>query len=175
LKPRIHIIGGPGSGKSYIAGKLAARLGVPVCNLDDLFWDPAAPRYGVRAEVVERDRCLAEVAAGDGWIIEGVYYQWAAPSFARADVIIVLTPGIWLRHWRVVRRFMLRKSGRLSGKHESLTHLWQLLRWSHAFDRSQLVRAHQFLTEHGHTWAVCKTYDDVLAAIPRQITGVRTA
>ena len=37
-------MGGPGSGKSYIAGKLGAQLGVAVCNLDELFWDSAAPR-----------------------------------------------------------------------------------------------------------------------------------
>ena len=163
-------MGGPGSGKSYIAGKLRAQLGVAVCNLDELFWDSAAPRYGLRAEVGERDRRLAEVVAGDGWIVEGVYYQWLEPSFARADMIIVLRPGPWIRHWRVVRRFILRKLGRLPGKHESLLELCHLLRWSHAFDKSQLASAQRFMIERGYKWTLCRSFDDVLAAIP---TGMR--
>jgi adenylate kinase family enzyme len=80
MNPRIHIIGGPGSGKSYAAAKLAERLGVPACDLDNLFWDNAASCYGVRADAVERDRKLAAVVSGDGWIVEGVYYQWLGPS-----------------------------------------------------------------------------------------------
>ena len=167
MKPRIHILGGPGTGKSYIAEKLGARLGVVVCNLDELFWDSASQRYGIRAEVGERDRRLAEVVAGDGWIIEGVYYQWLEPSFAKADAIIVLTPSLWIRHWRVVRRFILRKLGRLPGRYESLLDLWHLLRWSHSFDRVQLSSAQQFMIERGHRWIVCRTFDEVLAAIPK--------
>jgi shikimate kinase len=34
---RIHIIGGSGSGKSTIRAKLAAEVGIPVYDLDDLF------------------------------------------------------------------------------------------------------------------------------------------
>jgi adenylate kinase family enzyme len=164
LKPRFHIIGGPGSGKTYIAGKLAAKLGLTARNLDDLFWAGSVSHYGVRANAAERDRRLANVGAGDGWIIEGVYYQWLGPSFATADVIIVLAPCIWLRHWRVVRRFLLRKLGRLPGKRESLADLWDLLRWSHDYDRNQLARAREVLAGNGHKWIVCRTFDDVLTA-----------
>jgi hypothetical protein len=58
MKPRIHIIGGPVSGKSYAALALSARLGVPAYDLDDLFWDRSAPGYGVRWALA---RQLAEV------------------------------------------------------------------------------------------------------------------
>ncbi len=95
LKPRIHIIGGSGSGKSYIAAKLARHLGVPSHDLDELFWDQAAGGYGFRTDPAKRDKQLKEIVAQDGWIIEGVYYQWLTPSFEAADVIIALTPSIW--------------------------------------------------------------------------------
>ena len=71
---RIRIVGCLGSGKSYTAWYLSRRLGIPAYNLDELFWDRAAPRYGVRAAVAERDARLASITQEVSWIIEGVYY-----------------------------------------------------------------------------------------------------
>jgi len=164
LKPRIHIIGGSGSGKSYIAAKLAQRFGVPAYDLDELFWDRAAGRYGICTDPAKRDQQLAVIIAQDGWIIEGVYYQWLTPSFDVADVIITLTPSVWIRHWRVVRRFILRRAGRLPSKHESLADLWHLLRWSHAYDAANLAQARKLIAERGREIVDCKTFADVLAA-----------
>jgi adenylate kinase family enzyme len=163
LKPRIHIIGGSGSGKSYIAARLAERFGVPVYELDELFWDRATGRYGIRADSAKRDQQLATIVAQDGWIIEGVYYQWLAPSFAVADVIIALTPSIWIRHWRVIRRFILRKIGKLPSKCESFADLWRLLRWSHGYEAANLAKARKLIAEHGRQLIECKTFADVLA------------
>ena len=89
---RIHIIGPTGSGKTHIAGLLSRRLGIPTFDLDDLFWDRSASTYGVRATEDVRDRKLADIVAGDAWIIEGVYHRWVGPSFDRAEVILALTP-----------------------------------------------------------------------------------
>jgi adenylate kinase family enzyme len=164
LKPCIHIIGGSGSGKSYIATKLAQHFDVPAYDLDDLFWDHAAYSYGLRANPTKRDQQLKEIAARDGWIIEGVYYQWLTPSFDAADVIIALTPSIGIRHWRVVRRFSLRKLGRLPSKRESFADLWRLLRWSQAYDAVSLVQARKFIADCGRQIVDCKTFADVIAA-----------
>ncbi|HTV42941.1 MAG TPA: hypothetical protein VMF08_20420 [Candidatus Sulfotelmatobacter sp.] len=157
MKPRIHIIGGPGSGKSYAAAKLAERLGVPACDLDNLFWD------GIRADPAERDRKLAATVSADGWIIEGVYYQWLGPSFDADDFIFALTPPIWIRHWRIIRRFWMRKLRRIQSKRESVLDLLRLLRWSHAYDRNHLVRACQFISERGREMTICRTFDELLA------------
>ena len=108
---RIHIIGGPGSGKSYAALQLSRLLGIPAYDLDELFWDRAAPSYGVRAPAAERNARLAAIAQEEIWIIEGVYYGWLGPSFERADRIFVLRPHVLLRDWRIVKRFVLRNRG----------------------------------------------------------------
>lgn len=165
LNPRIHIIGGPGSGKSYIAPKLAKQFRIPACDLDDLFWDGAASRYGIPADPIDRDRKLKCVVSRDGWIIEGVYFQWLAPSFDVADLIVVLTPSIWVRHWRVVRRFCSRKLGRSPSKRESLKDLWDLLRWSHAYDQDYLARARRFVAERGRRAVDCKSFEDTLPCV----------
>ena len=108
---RIHIIGGPGSGKSYAAKHLSTRLGIPAHDLDDLFWDSAAQSYGVRASDADRDAKLMSITAEDTWIVESVYYRWLRPSFERADIIFVLRPNVFVRDWRILKRFVTRKLG----------------------------------------------------------------
>jgi adenylate kinase family enzyme len=160
-KPRIHIIGGPGSGRSSVAGELSRRLGVPAYDLDDLFWDTSASRYGVRAEVAERNGRLAAIVAQDGWIIEGVYYGWLAPSFDADDRIIELSPSIWIRYWRVLRRFALRTVLRNASQRESVADLWRLLRWSHSYDRQHLREAHESMAARGRQVIACSTPEQV--------------
>jgi adenylate kinase family enzyme len=165
MKPRIHIIGGPGSGKSYIAAKLAERFRVPHHDLDDLFWDRSAPRYGIAADSKERDRKLAEIVSQDGWIIEGVYYMWLGPSFDTADFIIDLTPNIWVRHPRVAWRFLTRKLKRDKSKRETFADFRRLLQWSHKYDTDNLMRARRFISQRGREAIACKNLDDVFSVV----------
>ena len=110
IKPnKIHIIGGPGSGKSYAANRLAQMLDIPVFDLDQLFWDLSSARYGTRTSEDVRDNKLREIFQKDKWIIEGVYYSWLYDSFAQADMIIILNPNPFLRTWRILKRFIKRK------------------------------------------------------------------
>lgn len=90
---------------------------------------------GFAREREARDRKLAEIVATDKWIIEGVYHQWVGQSLDRADLILALTPSVWLREARVIRRFIRRKLGLVPSKMESLRDLWQLLRWNHNYDQ----------------------------------------
>ena len=137
---------------------------MPAYDLDDLFWDPRTSRYGVRAEAEGRDRRLAAIVAQDGWVIEGVYYGWLGPSFDRADLIIELSPSVWVRHRRVIRRFVLRRLGRGGSKRESLADLWRLLRWSHTYDARHLIEAREFISGRGRHPVACTTLEQVLAA-----------
>jgi adenylate kinase family enzyme len=164
MKPRIHLIGGPGSGKSYAAARLSSQFDVPAYELDDLYWDNTTSGYDVRREPAARDQQLASLVERDGWIIEGVFYGWVAPSFAAADIIIVLTPSIVVRQWRVIKRFALRRAGRVPSRNESLASLWRLLCWSQTFDVQHLGEAHRAVTTLGRTWVECRTLEDVLAA-----------
>jgi adenylate kinase family enzyme len=166
MKPRIHLIGGPGSGKSYVAARLSSRFDVPAYALDDLFWDNTTSGYDVRREPAARDQQLASLVKRDGWIIEGVYYGWVAPSFAAADIIIAMTPSIAVRQWRVIQRFVLRKAGRVPSPNdnESLASLWRLLRWSQTFDEQHFGEACRAVTTLGRTWVECQTLEDVFAA-----------
>jgi adenylate kinase family enzyme len=165
---RIHIVGGPGSGKSYAARHLSHRLGMPAYDLDDLFWDRAAQSYGVRASEVDRDARLVAITQQDAWVIEGAYYRWLKPSFERADIIFVLYPNVYLRDWRILKRFVTRKLGIIPTKRESLLDLYRLIRWNHKYDVDNLKRAIDFIREFEHKVVACRCADDLLTRVTEE-------
>jgi adenylate kinase family enzyme len=165
---RIHIIGSPGSGKSYAAQCLSHRLRVPAYDLDDLFWDRAAQSYGERASEIERDARLVAITQQDAWVTEGVYYLWLRPSFERADVIFVLRPNVFLRDWRILRRFTSRKLGIAATKRESLLDLYRLIQWNHKYDIDNLKRALEFIREFENKLVAFRCADDLLKRVTKQ-------
>jgi len=165
---RIHIIGGPGSGKSYAALQLSRLLGIPAYDLDVLFWDRAAPRYGVRAPAAERDARLAAITREATWVIEGVYYGWLGPSFERADRIFVLRPHVLLRDWRIVKRFVFRKCGIRPTKREDLLGLYRLIRWNHQYEANNLRQALEWLREFEDKIIACRGAADLLRYVTRE-------
>jgi len=161
---KIHILGGPGSGKSSVAAKIAATFGIAAYDLDDLFWDPAAPTYGVRADKEQRDQALAALVRQESWVIEGAYYKWLTPSFERADLIVLLTPSVWLRDWRLVKRYVLQLGGKsASRKKETFASLLNLLHWNHTYEKNVLVPARALLFRLRKRPIECRTLAQVLA------------
>jgi adenylate kinase family enzyme len=162
---RIHIIGGPGSGKTYAARHLSDSLGIPTYDLDDLFWDSAAQSYGVRASDTDRDAKLMSITHKDTWVIEGVYYRWLRPSFERADIIFVLRPNVFVRDWRILKRFVSRKFGIMPTKKESVLDLYRLIEWNHRYNGDNLKRAMDFIREFEHKVVACRCADDLLSRV----------
>jgi len=165
---RLHFIGGPASGKSSIAQDLARRLGLPVLDLDEIYWDherAGLRAYSKRADPKARDEALAAFIRRDRWIVEGAYYRWLGPSFERADRIFVLTAPRWRRHVRVVRRFLRGRLGRDDGRRETFRGFLRVLRWNHRYDRRYLVRAAALLKELSLPFVRCSSLSEVLACL----------
>ena len=99
---KIHIIGGPGSGKTFLAEKLSKELGIPHYDLDELQWDNHT--YGVKRDPEERERLLGDLLKQNDWIIEGVYYAWCQQCFVDADRIYLLRVPRYKYRYRIIRR-----------------------------------------------------------------------
>ena len=145
---KIHIIGGPGSGKTFLAEKLSKELGVQHYDLDDLQWDNQSDSYGVKRVPNERDRLLVDVLNHKDWIIEGAYYAWCQQCFADADKIYVLSVPRYKYRYRIIRRFVRRKLGLEQGKKETLKSLSQLLKWADKYQRMNLVEIRKLLVPY---------------------------
>lgn len=145
---KIHIIGGPGSGKTFLAEKLSKQLGIPHYDLDDLQWDNASNDYGTKRDPQERAAMLDEIIQKDDWIIEGVYYAWCGKCFEDADKIYLLTVPRRTYRYRIIRRFIRRKLGVEKGKKETLKSLSALLKWADKFQRENLVEIKKILKNY---------------------------
>lgn len=86
---RLAVVGPPGAGKTWLAVRLARATGLPLHDLDDLYWLPGWVRPStsawedIQAKLVERPE----------WIIAGDYRQTLALRVRRATAVIVVDPG----------------------------------------------------------------------------------
>jgi hypothetical protein len=100
---RIHIIGGPGTGKSSLAIGLGRLFDLPVHSLDDVAFEGSSFRersWNARAAEVEG------IAVRERWITEGIFVGWTKPLLERTSVIIWLDYSSWPgATYRLVVRF----------------------------------------------------------------------
>jgi hypothetical protein len=143
---------------------------MPAYDLDDLFWDRAAQSYGVRASEVDRDarlslshrKMLGSSRGGGG------YYRWLKQSFERADMIFVLSPNVYLRDWRILKRFVSRKLGIVPTKTESLLDLYRLSQWNHKYDVDNLKQAIELIRELENKVVAFRCADDLLNRVTKR-------
>lgn len=83
---RIIIIGSAGSGKSYLAKKIAEITGYPLIHLDNEFWNPGWVKTP-RDEWIKKQK---NMMASEQWIIDGNYDSTLELRFEACDVIIFL-------------------------------------------------------------------------------------
>lgn len=83
---RILILGCPGSGKSTFARALGEKTGLPVVHLDNIWWRAD----GSHISREEFDRALAELLAGERWIMDGDYSRTYEVRVRAADTVIFL-------------------------------------------------------------------------------------
>jgi adenylate kinase family enzyme len=102
------MVGSAGAGKSTTGRELARILGVPFVELDSIYHQPD----WVPLPVEEFRRQVAEVAAGDAWVVDGNYSAARPLVWARADTVVWLDlPRRTVMRqviWRTLRRVAFR-------------------------------------------------------------------
>lgn len=129
---KLIIIGNSGSGKTWLATRLAAAAKTPVVHLDEIFWQPGG--FNQKRSREEVDRLIAETKQGTSWIVEGVFGELAKRYFDEAELLI------WLDIDREVCKARLLARGSESKSHlgraQSEKGLAELIEWaSNYFDR----------------------------------------
>lgn len=84
---RIHIVGGPGSGKTTLAKQLAGLLVVGAYELDSIAYTGGAGR---KRDLELRRADVERLAQTHGWVTEGIYLWWCEPLARGADLIVWL-------------------------------------------------------------------------------------
>ncbi|WP_058835545.1 hypothetical protein [Luteimonas abyssi] len=106
---RLHVFGAAGSGTTTLGAALAARLGLPHVDVDDVYWMPTDPPYTVKATPDERIAAIERrVVDRDGWVLTGSLVSWGGVFVPRFTLAVFLT----LDDAERMRRLHLRERGR---------------------------------------------------------------
>lgn len=97
---RILVIGSAGAGKSTLALRLGARLGLEVIHLDAEHWrsgwvEPPREEWAARVE---------ELLRRDAWVMDGNYSGTLARRLEACDAVVFLDLPRTLCVWRVLKR-----------------------------------------------------------------------
>ena len=162
---RIHIIGGPGSGKTTLARRLAARLDVPFYEMDVIGWEGGA---GAARPLEARLADVSRIAAQPGWVTEGSFIGWTDELLRAADTIVWLDLPWRIAAWRVLIRHM-RASLAGTNRHRGLLKLWRFLgdvwQYYHSKDPADegVVRIAAHLEPYMHKVVRCRRPSQVAA------------
>lgn len=136
---KLYITGGPGSGKTTYAQRLAHRFNIPCFDLDDVKWMNTGSKgaYNQKRNKIERDKIVQDILSKPNWICEGVYFkEWVLPLMQEADKVIILKPATYVRQYRILKRSLKRLFNLEYQKHrETLLRVYSLLKWSGEYDK----------------------------------------
>ena len=126
---RIYITGGPGSGKTTLAKRIARQFNIPCFEMDLIGWENGV---GAERPLEMRLRDVHETAIQANWVVEGGHSPWRNELLQVADQIV------WLDlSWNVAGRRILTRHMRASlagtNKHHGLLKLYRFMSYAKTF------------------------------------------
>lgn len=101
---RILVYGVTGSGKTTLAARIGMVTGLPWTSVDDLTWEPG----WVPVPEQEQRRRIAEIVAGEEWVLDTAYGSWVDLPLRRAELVVALDYPRWVSLARLLRRSLTR-------------------------------------------------------------------
>lgn len=166
---RVLVVGIPGGGKTTLAMKLAEKTGLPLIELDQVFWRPGwkvTPRDEWRMK-------LTQMVAEPRWIIAGHYGNSLDIRLPRADTVIICDRNRVTALRRAAMRMLVSYGRQREGMAEGCPERFELdfFRYIWRFndrERPRLIRA---LSDYGahatiHLIPRNSTAHQFLASVP---------
>ncbi|MGO4729677.1 hypothetical protein [Paenibacillus sp. 2KB_22] len=164
---RIRIIGSCGSGKSTLAKELSDKYGIPSYELDNLIWDRSAENLRYPEHV--RDESVQSIVSSGAWIIEGAQCKdWTLKSIQEADLIFILAPNVFIRDYRIIKRFVLSRLGLQPWNYkQSFNNLGKMIvKWNHQYNIGAAI---DVINENNKTAMIIKNKKQVIQLIEHHL------
>ena len=166
--PRIRVMGSTGAGKTIAARSIAAAMGVPFLELDNINWYPTQPMYRRERSNEESASMLAEfLAANDAWVIEGSYRRFSGPALEVATEAALLEPRLYRRAWRLAKRWWVGRRGLTGGDDASVRAFLELQWWAVWGSRYARKSRVETLEASGVPWTHLRTNAEIRAYLER--------
>ncbi|MFA5936935.1 MAG: hypothetical protein WC822_03590 [Candidatus Paceibacterota bacterium] len=118
---RILIVGDAGRGKSTLASKISAKLGISHHSTDDFYYEIKFSKVRDRSESIEQ---IKKVFKNDKWIIEGTTKHLIEPGLHSADKIIHLRYKSIPVQWAIlIKRYFQRENETIWGLYKLMKHV----------------------------------------------------
>lgn len=146
---RMIIVGNSGSGKTWLASKLAQLHGFPVIHLDNIFWEPGG--FDKKRSPATMDAMIDALKQDESWIVEGVFGDLAAKFIKSAQYFVWLDIDWSLCRERLIKRSLASKQH--MGRQETAQNTQELLEWaSQYYQRNnwQSYQSHKKMLEGFH-------------------------
>ena len=166
--PRLRVMGSTGSGKTTAGRAIAAALGVPFLELDNVFWHMVQPMYSTNRSDDECRAILHEfLEANPAWVMDGGYTRWSQAAMDRATEAVVIEIPLYRRLWRLWGRWWVGRRGLQGGDDAMLSSTFWLFRWAVWGSRHGFKRRMERLRAGGVPWTLCRTNAQLRAYLAR--------
>jgi adenylate kinase family enzyme len=144
---RVLIIGNSGGGKSTLARRLGAKLGLPVIHLDVLFWQAG----WIESDSDDFRLRTAEALTGAAWICDGDFGSSLDVRLPLADTVLWIDQPRWICVARAIWRALSYVGGErpdmAEGCREKID--FEFYRYIWGWDRTRRPRVDAALAKHG--------------------------
>ena len=158
---KILILGGSGSGKSYLAEKLGSMLNIPVNHLDVLYWKP----NWTKPKREDWQKIMDELCREESGIIDGYYESTFLQRLTWCDMVIYLDFPTSVLLWNIVKRYVRvllgfeKRHTIAPGCNEKLD--WLFLHWVATFNKKNRGVIHAYLKESEKNIVILKCRKEV--------------
>jgi len=154
---KILIVGDAGRGKSTLAAKISAKLGIPHYSTDDFYYEVKFSKVRDRKESIEK---INEIFKNEKWIIEGTTKHLIEPGLHSADKIIHLKYKNIPTQWAIlIKRYFQRENETIEGLYKLMKHV--LYKKYHLGYRKGKLTPTEIIDPHKHKVRTLSSFKEI--------------
>ena len=166
--PRLRVMGSPGGSKTTAGRAIAAALGVPFLELDNIYWHMVQPMYSTYRSAEECAALLQEfLDANSAWVMDGSYMRWSQAAMGLATEAVLIDLPLLRRLWMLWRRWWVGRCGLQGGDDAHLSSTIELFYWVAWKSRHHPKRRLERLRAAGIPLTICRTDAELHAYLAR--------